>query len=77
MASANKPTGKYRNLARFSGVGIQIGLTIYLGSIFGKWLDEKYEFEKPYFTLSIIILCFGLSMFLLITKLNKWNNENN
>ncbi|AZJ32933.1 Putative F0F1-ATPase subunit Ca2+/Mg2+ transporter [Tenacibaculum mesophilum] len=37
--SKKKPLNKY---IRFTGVALQMGLTIYLGSLLGKWLDQKY-----------------------------------
>lgn len=65
-------------IIQFSGIGLQMGILIYFGSILGKWIDEKYGFEKPIFTLTIIIFCFSISMYTLIRKLNKMNeNEKN
>ncbi|MDC0014946.1 AtpZ/AtpI family protein [Flavobacteriales bacterium] len=62
-------------IIQFSGIGLQMGILIYFGSILGKWIDKKYGFEKPIFTLIIIIFCFSISMYTLIKKLNKMNEK--
>lgn len=33
-----------RNAASLSGLGIQMGATIYLGNLLGSWIDAKYNF---------------------------------
>jgi membrane protein DedA with SNARE-associated domain len=71
-----KPKNKKVNsFVIFSGIGLQMGLTIYLGSYAGKWLDAKYEMEKPIFTLSLILFFFIVSMYSLIKRLNKMNEN--
>jgi len=48
-----KPLNKYLKL---TGIGLQMGLTIYLAAYFGKKLDVMYPNERNWFTL-------GLTMF--------------
>lgn len=67
---------KPNKFVQLTGIGLQIGVTIYLASLLGKMLDEKYNTRKPYFTLSIIFVVFVLNMFLLVKKLNKLNEDN-
>ena len=62
-------------IIQFSGIGLQMGILIYFGSLTGKWLDDKYGFEKPILTLSLIIFCFSISMYTLVRKLNKMNKD--
>ncbi len=44
MSQKNYKPGKQINpYLRFTSVAIQMGVTIYLGNLFGKWLDGKYN----------------------------------
>ena len=38
-----KPLNKF---ARFTGIALQMGVTIYAGNWLGKWLDQKYNTEN-------------------------------
>ena len=57
---------------QLSGAGIQMGLTIYLGFLFGKWLDGSLgtAYLKEVFTLVAIFV----SMYSLIKQVNKLND---
>ena len=56
---------------RLSGAGLQIGLTIYLGSLLGKWLDLKLE--KTFLTETITLIAVFIAMYSLIKQANKIN----
>jgi len=65
---------------RFSSIGIQMGLIIFLFSWLGVYLDERYSNETPWFTLVLSLLGVIGSMVLIIravTKLNKRNDSTN
>ena len=53
----------------------QIGVTVYLGSYLGKYLDFKYNLEKNWFTILFVLLALIISVYSLIQQLNKLNNE--
>lgn len=38
-----------KSFAVFSGIAIQMGATIYLGSLLGENLDEKYGYSEPFY----------------------------
>ncbi len=68
--SQNKPL---KNALVLTGVAFQMGATIYLFVLLGKWLDAKYnQGDKLY-----IIICtlFGVasSLYLVIQQLKKLN----
>ncbi|PCH99718.1 MAG: hypothetical protein COB81_10375 [Flavobacteriaceae bacterium] len=63
-----KPLNKYLQL---SSAGLQMGISIYLGAYFGKKLDAHYQFEKPVFTIGLILIAFILSMYSLLQKLKS------
>jgi len=54
---------------QLSGAGIQMGLTIYLGFILGKWLDAT--FETNFLKETVTLLAIFLSMYSLIKQVNK------
>lgn len=70
-----KKNNKVNSILAYSGLGIQIGASIYFGAYLGKILDAKYETTKPYFTLGIVILVFAISMYALVIRLNKMNKD--
>ncbi|MDE0535752.1 putative F0F1-ATPase subunit (Ca2+/Mg2+ transporter) [Tenacibaculum lutimaris] len=45
--SKKNPLNKY---IRFTGIALQMGLTIYLGSLLGEWLDQKYPNDSELYT---------------------------
>lgn len=56
------------------GAGTQMGVTIFLGSQLGKWLDEKYPSDKNWFTILFVLASVGISLFLLIRQLKSLND---
>ena len=63
------------NIVILSGIGLQMGVTIFLGAYFGKWLDAKYPSDKKWFTMTCVILSVALSLYSLVQQLNKFNQE--
>ena len=51
-------------------VASQMGITIFLGANLGKFLDAKYQTEKAWFTIALII-----SLYSVLQTLNKLNND--
>lgn len=67
-----KPLNKF---IRLSGVGLQMGITIYLAAYFGKKIDVYYQFEKNYVTLIFILFGFVGSLISLMIQLKKINEK--
>jgi uncharacterized membrane protein YfcA len=57
--------------AKLSGIGIQMGLTIYLGNLLGSWLDKKYD--TNYLEISITLVAIFASMYSMIRQANNLN----
>ncbi len=66
-----KDNGALRTAAKLSGIGIQMGVTIYLGNLLGTWLDQK--FNTTFLEISITLLAIFLSTYTLIVKAKKLN----
>ncbi|MGB1042849.1 MAG: AtpZ/AtpI family protein [Tenacibaculum sp.] len=59
---------------RFTGIAVQMGVTIYLGSLLGEWLDIKYENTSQLYTkICTLAAVFGamFSVIRQVTKLSK------
>lgn len=69
----NKKQKKPLNKAiALSGAGLQMGLTIYLGFLLGKWLDAT--FQQNFLTETITLLAIFLAMYSLIKQANRIND---
>ena len=66
----DKKNGNNKWLA-LSGVGLQMGLTIFLGNLLGKWLDTT--FNKSFLEPTITILAIFVSIYSVIRGVNKIN----
>lgn len=65
-----KPLNKY---IRLTGIGLQMGLTIYLGAYFGKWLDGKYSEGENLYTVIFTLLAVVLSFYSLLKQIKDIN----
>ena len=73
------PRKKKRPLNRYlvlTSIPFQIGVIVYLGAYLGKYLDLKYNLEKNWFTILLVLLAIIISMYSLMQQLKKLNNEN-
>ncbi|SDS49859.1 Putative F0F1-ATPase subunit Ca2+/Mg2+ transporter [Polaribacter sp. KT25b] len=66
---SKKPLNKAIQL---SGAGLQMGLTIYLGFLLGKWLDKI--FETAFLKETVTLLAIFLAMYSLIKQANRIND---
>jgi len=66
-----KPNKGLQTAAKLSGIGIQMGLTIYLGNLLGAWLDEK--FATNFLEVSVTLAAIFISIYSLIRQANKLN----
>lgn len=67
----SKPLNKF---LRFTGIGIQLGATIYISAYFGKKLDVYFGFEKV-ITLSLVLFAFVISMYSILQQLKKMEDK--
>ncbi|MBL4904992.1 MAG: AtpZ/AtpI family protein [Flavobacteriaceae bacterium] len=75
MSNQQQPKKPLNKFVRLTGVGLQMGITIYLAAYFGKKIDAHYNFEKNYVTLTLVILGFLASMWSLLIQLKKINEQ--
>lgn len=71
--ASKKPHNKY---LRFSGIAMQMGLTIYLGSKLGEWLDSKYINEHQMYTKICAIVTIFASIYSVIKQVKNMSKNN-
>ena len=71
----NKQRKQLRTYARFSGIAIQMLVTIYLGNLLGEWLDGKYPNDNGLYTKICTLAAVFLAMFSVIMQVIKFSNK--
>jgi F0F1-type ATP synthase assembly protein I len=66
-----KPGKQLKNVAALSGIAIQMGVTIYLFVLFGKWLDSKYDSGGKLFLIIMTLLGVAISLYVVIKQVNR------
>ncbi|WP_221406410.1 AtpZ/AtpI family protein [Marivirga sericea] len=66
-----KKPKQFNNYFKFSGLAIQMAVTIYLGNLFGKYIDKIAESGSDIYTKIITLLAVFLSIFVVIREVIK------
>ncbi len=72
MESKKKQTNKW---LVFMNIPFQMGLIIFLGVIFGQWLDEKFKIEGSILTIVFSLLAVFIALYNVIRQVNKMSND--
>jgi F0F1-type ATP synthase assembly protein I len=72
---SKKSKGQLNKYIRFTGIGFQLGATIYLAVYLGKKLDNYFLMEKKLFTLGFILIGLIASIWSIVKQLEKISNE--
>lgn len=76
MAKATPPSDRkeskpYNSFVKYSGLALQMGITIYLGSLFGSYLDDRLHNDSGLYSKIITLLAVFLSIFSVIRQVIK------
>lgn len=71
MKKKNVNKKQLNKFLRFSGIGLQMGLTIYLSSELGKWLDSKYINQHQMYTKICAIVGIFASIYSVIRQVTN------
>lgn len=72
MDNNNKKLGKpLKNLAVLSGIAIQMGITIYLFVMLGKFLDVKFNDGGKLYVIIMTLLGVAISLYAVIKQVNR------
>lgn len=66
-----KPGKQLKNVAVLSGIAIQMGVTIYLFVLLGKWLDTKLNNNDKLFLIIMTLLGVAISLYAVIKQVNR------
>jgi F0F1-type ATP synthase assembly protein I len=64
-----------RRYARLSGIGLQMGVTIFLGAQLGRYLDGKYPSDKKWWTIGLTLFAVVASLYSVLRQVNRLNDE--
>ncbi|WP_298262841.1 AtpZ/AtpI family protein [uncultured Lutibacter sp.] len=67
-----KQLNKYLQL---TGVAFQMGITIYLGVYFGKWLDSYFETSNKIYTIILTLLSLFAAIWSVLAQLKRINDK--
>ena len=70
-----KSSNSLKNIAVFSGIAAQMGITIFAGTYLGKWLDIEYPSNKKWFTMIFTLLGVAISLYVVLKQLNRHNES--
>ena len=68
-----KPNSQLKNWAVFSGIGLQMGIIIFLGNLLGKWIDTK--FHTTFGEELVTLLAVFLAMYIIVYRVNRMNKN--
>lgn len=68
-------SGKRNRYLELMGIAAQMGVTIFMGAYFGKWLDERYPSDKKWFTMALTILSVMIALYMVLKQVNKINQD--
>lgn len=74
----NKPKNQnqkkqLKQIAALSGIAIQMGVTIYLFVILGKWLGSKFENSAKIYLVVCTLLGVAISLYAVLKQIKKLN----
>lgn len=75
MKSNKKPNG-FSKYARFSALGIQMGVIIGFFSWLGVYLDDKYQSETDWWTIGLSLFGVSAALYLIIREVIKLSKDN-
>jgi len=60
---------------KYSGLAFQLFGTMAAGAFLGRWMDQKLNTEKPYFTILFVAIFFIAAMVWVYVDLQKTRSE--
>ena len=66
-----KKENQLKNAIQLSGIGIQMGVIIYVFVLLGKWLDTNYNNGDKLFIIITTLLGVAVSLYVVLKQLNR------
>ncbi|MBL7471778.1 AtpZ/AtpI family protein [Robertkochia sediminum] len=71
MTKKEDPKNPLKNFAIFSGIAIQMGVTIFLFAWLGRWLDDTYNDGEKLFLIISTLFGVAMAIYVVIKQLNQ------
>ena len=65
------PKKQLKNVAVLMGIGLQMGVTIYLFVLLGKWLDTTYNNGDKLYIIIMTLLGVGISLYAVLKQVKR------
>ena len=74
--SKEQPKKQLKNIARVSGIGVQLAATVFVGAYLGNYLDDEYPIsEERLYTLILTLAFLGVGLYTTLKQINrKWSS---
>jgi F0F1-type ATP synthase assembly protein I len=70
--SKEQPKKQLKNIARVSGIGVQLAAAVFVGAYLGNYLDDKYPIsEKRLYTLLLTLAFLGVGLYTTLKQINR------
>jgi hypothetical protein len=69
----NKST--FNKFIRYSTLAFEMGIIIGIGTYAGYWIDKKFSFERPVFTMALSLFSVLASLYLIIKQVKNDNKK--
>jgi F0F1-type ATP synthase assembly protein I len=69
----NGKKSRLKNWAILSGIGFQMGATIFVCAWIGKKLDERFPSNKNWFTIGLVLFGVFASLYIVLKQLKNLN----
>lgn len=75
MNKKPKKKNPFHKYLQLTGVGFQMGITIYLGAYFGKRLDVYFQTTGKLYTIILTLLSLVIAIWSVLMQLKKINDK--
>ena len=75
MENQKQNKKQLNDFAKYSGIAIQMGLIIYLGSLLGAWVDKKYPTDGLVYGKGITLVAIFLAIYSVIKQVTSSDKE--
>ncbi len=77
MTDQNLKKNNYKKWLELVNIPFQMGITIYIFTCLGTWLDKKYKTENDVFTIVLSLFSVFLALYNVIKQVQDLNKTNN
>lgn len=70
-----KPNSRLKNWAIFTGIGFQMGATIFICAWIGRKLDARYPSDKNWFTIGFVFFGMIAAIYAVVKQLKHFNDN--